>query len=217
MGEKPGKFIVLEGMDGSGKGEVLRIVRAWLPVELPDHQFVFTFEPGGTEVGNEIRAILQKNRDHDIHVVADVLLFLASRVEHLSKLIIPAIEDGTDVLCDRYEASTNAFQIHGREHREQASLLSRLNNLLRIKKPDIYILLDQEPAISRERANQGRVEAKSRFDVKPLDFYIRVRDAYLDFMANCNSRIVYVGPAKTPDQVADEVMTHLREFFSEDK
>lgn len=213
MEQARGKFIVGEGMDGSGKGEAFRIVRERLPLELPDKKFIFTFEPGGTEVGNEIRAILQKIRDNDIYVVTDILLFLASRVEHLSKLIVPSLESGVNIFCDRYEASTDAFQIHGRGHQEYASLLAALNKLLTIQKPDLYILLDQEPNISRQRANQGRAEAKSRFDVKPLDFYIRVRNAYLDFMSKCNSRIVYVGPTKTPEQVADEVMGHLKDFF----
>ena len=213
MEQKRGKFIVFEGMDGCGKGRTLELIKERIPIELPDEKFIFTFEPGGTEAGNEIRAILQKIRDHDISVVADILLFLASRVEHLAKLIVPSLEAGINVGCDRYEASTNAFQIHGREHEEYLGLLDELNKLLKILKPDLYILLDQEPEISRQRANQGRAEAKSRFDVKPLKFYERVRKAYLDFMSKCNSRIVFVGPTKTPEQVADEVMVHLKEFF----
>mgnify|MGYP001563393598 FL=1 len=213
MEQKRGKFVVFEGMDGCGKGRTIEIVQARLPIELPDEKFIFTIEPGGTEVGNEIRAILQNIRDQDMSVVTDILLFLASRTEHLDKKIVPYLDAGINVGCDRYEASTHAFQIHGREHQKYATLLAELNKLLKILKPDLYILLDQEPEISRQRANQGRAESKSRFDVKPLDFYVRVRKAYLDFMSKCNSRIVYVGPTKTPEQVADEVMVHLKEFF----
>ncbi len=203
-----GKFIVLEGVDGSGKGTVIRLLKD----QLPGNRFIFTREPGGTEAGIEIREIVLKTRDDELSFKADLLLYLADRVEHLEKVVMPVLAMGKNVLSDRYEATLYAYQIFARGNEKHVGLFYDLKSLLNIISPDLYIFLDQDPGISLQRANQ-RPDEKNRFDTKGLDFYTRARNAYLDFMKQCNSKIVYVGPTKTPGEVTKEVLAIVRNFL----
>jgi dTMP kinase len=205
---KKGRFIVLEGVDGSGKGTVIKLIKE----QLPKDKFLFTREPGGTEAGAEIREVLLKMRESELSFKADMLLYLADRVEHLEKVVVPAIREGKDVFSDRYEATLNAYQIHARGNAEHEHLFYELKSLLGIITPDLYIFLDQDPEISYQRANQ-RPDERNRFDVKEIDFYVRAREAYLSFMKQHNSRVVYVGPTKTPEQVTSEVLAAVKNFL----
>lgn len=203
-----GRFGVIEGADGSGKGTVVKLLK-----EQPstDH-LLFTREPGGTEAGVEIRELLLKIRESELSFKADLLLYLADRVEHLEKVVLPAIDEGRDVFSDRYEATLYAYQIFARGNEKHARLFYELKELLGIITPDFYIFLDQDPEIAFKRANQ-RPDEKNRFDIKPIDFYVRARNSYLDFMSRHNSKIVYVGPTKTPEQVTAEVLVALNDFL----
>ncbi len=205
---KRGKFLVLEGVDGSGKGTVIKLLKEMIPKD----QILFTREPGGTPAGVEIREVLLKMRDDELCFKADMLLYLADRVEHLEKVVVPALQSGRNVFSDRYEATLHAYQIHARGNAEHEHLFYELKSLLGIITPDFYVFLDQDPEISLKRANQ-RPDERNRFDVKGLDFYIRARDAYLKFMQRHNSKIVYVGPTKTPEQVTAEVYDAVKNFL----
>lgn len=205
---KRGRFGVLEGVDGSGKGTVIKLLKEQLPEDL----FLFTREPGGTEAGVEIREILLKMRDDELSFKADMLLYLADRVEHLEKLVLPAIRLGRNVFSDRYEATLYAYQIFARGNEKHSELFYQMKSLLGIITPDFYIFLDQDPEISFRRANQ-RPDEKNRFDVKGIDFYVRARDAYLDFMSRHNSKVIYVGPTKTPEEVTAEVLSAVKNFL----
>lgn len=208
MSEKKGKFIVLEGVDGSGKGTVIKLIKE----EFRGDEFLFTREPGGTEAGAEIREVLLKIRDDELSFKADMLLYLADRVEHLQKVVLPALSASKNVFSDRYEATLYAYQIFARGNEKHVELFHQLKSLLGIITPDLYIFLDQDPEISYQRANQ-RPDERNRFDIKGVDFYVRARQAYLDFMSRHNSKIIYVGPIKTPEQVTAEVLTAVKDFL----
>ncbi len=207
--KKSAKFIVIEGGDGSGKGTVIELLKG----DPAYKDFVFTREPGGTEVGVEIREVLLRTRQDEISFKADMLLYLADRVEHLERVVLPALSLGKNVLSDRYEATLYAYQLYARQNEEHVEMFFELKSLLGIITPDLYIFLDQEPEISLQRANQ-RPDEKNRFDTKSFDFYVRARKAYLSFMRFHNSRVVYVGAVKTPERVTEEVSIIIDNFLA---
>ena len=104
---KRGKFIVLEGGDGTGKSAC----KAYLQEKLAGRKIIFTHEPGGTEIGQEIREVLLKPRSGPFDPLTELLLFTASRAQHLSQLIGPALARGQSVVCDRFAAASFAYQI----------------------------------------------------------------------------------------------------------
>jgi dTMP kinase len=168
-----GKFIVIEGGDGAGKDTQIDLLRK----DLGDQGFIYTRDPGGTKLGLELRGILQYGEN--VAKETEMLLFLASRAQLVSEVIRPAIENGIHVICNRFDLSTIAYQIFGRERyamREfvkSASLFARGDTV-----PDLVALLDVIPEIALARLT-GRHEAPTRFEQEKLDFHRRVREGYL--------------------------------------
>lgn len=176
-----GFFITFEGIDGSGKSSHLRRVSAYLAGVGVD--VVTTREPGGTAIGEQIRALLLSNETREISPEAETMLYASDRAEHVRKVILPALDGGRIVLCDRYVDSTKAFQGYGR-----GISLSLITDLNRIATgglaPDLTILLDVDPAIARARldaraAPGSNKQPVDRFDEEAYEFHRRVREGYL--------------------------------------
>lgn len=165
-----GKFIVLEGGDGSGKttmGERLK-------VEFPD--VVYTQDPGGTALGEQVRRILMADDSSGVDTSAELLLFLAGRAELVAKVIKPALESGKHVISNRFGLSSIAYQIYGRQRPELLKLyLNVSKEILQGFTPDACILLDVSPETAMRRI-ADRPEAPSRFDKEPLEYHARVRE-----------------------------------------
>lgn len=166
-----GLFITLEGVDGAGKSTHVQwladcIAERGIPV-------ITTREPGGTELGEELRSLLlHKN----MHVATEVLLMFAARNEHLEALIKPALAQGTWVICDRFTDATYAYQGGGRELGEAriATLESWVHDTLQ---PDRTFLFDVPLAVAQERLHGGR--DRDRFEQEEIEFFERTRDTYL--------------------------------------
>lgn len=174
----PGSFVAFEGLDGSGKSSVLRAVVDLLRGD--GHDVLTTREPGGTAVGAAIRDLVLGS-EHDMSARTELLLMCADRAEHVASVIRPALEAGRIVLCDRYEASTRAYQggglgIADDEIRKVIDVAT--GGLM----PDLYVLFDVEPVIATERrsADSGSINA---LDARSLQFKMRVRDRYLEMAA----------------------------------
>lgn len=166
-----GKFITLEGGDGSGKSTTA----AWLKGELKDRNILFTREPGGTESAEEIRHILIKKRDKDLDVLTQILLFEAGRREHVTKIIIPALEAGRHVVCERFSASTYGYQIIAGEGARYEELYLAIDEEARRRiEPDLIIFLDVEPEVglTRKRLLGGEPDT---FEEKEVLFHANVR------------------------------------------
>lgn len=170
-----GKFITIEGGEGVGKTTNLDFIRRWLDNREIHH--IVTREPGGTAYGEKIRRLLLSHEEESLDAVAELLLIFAARAQHLARVIDPALEEGTWVLCDRFTDATYAYQGGGRglEREKIATLEQLVQGELR---PDLTLILDIEPSQGLARVN-ARGEP-DRFEVEEMDFYMAVRGTYLE-------------------------------------
>lgn len=171
-----GRLITVEGIDGSGKTTHIDHICTYL--EQQKIPVVRTREPGGTEMGEALREILIRRVDIAMHAETELLLVFAARMEHLKKLICPAMENGKWVVIDRFIDATYAYQGGGRGvSMSRIRLLENwvLNGLM----PDLTILLDLPVAVSLART-KARKQAKDRFELQNQHFKNTVREAYLE-------------------------------------
>lgn len=205
-----GKFIVVEGGDGTGKGTCLE----YLQQKLVGQPVIFTQEPGGTEIGQEIRETLLRHREETFEPLAELFLFAASRAQHVGQKIKPALDGGTPVVCDRFAASSFAYQIYGNEREELIPIFHLVHEpILALATPDLYILLDLDPAIAEERM-RGR-GAKNRLDQKERAYHQRVRQGYLDYLHD--KKHVMIDASQSPAQVKEAVWQAAAKLIYENK
>lgn len=190
-----GVFITFEGGDGSGKSTQQRMLAAWL--EQRGRMVVATREPGGTDLGVEIRHLVQHRRGH-VAPRAEALLYAADRAHHVATLVRPALERGDVVLQDRYLDSSVAYQGAGRvlDGDEVRSLsLWAADGLV----PDLTVLLDLDPAAGRRRL-AARVDAPyDRLEAEAAEFHDRVRAAYLALAEAEPARFLVLDAAVEPE------------------
>ncbi|WP_026372595.1 dTMP kinase [Agrococcus lahaulensis] len=205
-----GAFITLEGGDGSGKSTQAGMLVAALEAE--GRSVVRTREPGGTELGVEIRRLVQHTDGH-VAPRAEALLYAADRAQHVATLVRPALERGDVVVQDRYLDSSVAYQGAGRElDGQQIRDLSlwAVDGLL----PHLTILLDLDPADGRERMAAREHAPFDRLEETGLDFALRVRAAYLALAEAEPARFAVVDASGTPDAVHERVMSHVRAMLA---
>jgi dTMP kinase len=199
-----GKFITFEGLDGCGKSTQLERLASRLRAE--GQLVVVTREPGGTETGEEIRKLLLDTRTSGLAPMAELALMFASRAQHIAEVILPGLEAGQTVLCDRFTDSSEAYQGGGRKL-GSAAVLELHRVLCGNLQPDLTILMDSDVGSSVERArrrNSARsgsgASDESRFERENRAFFTRVRVAYLDIAKREPGRVVLVDARGTPDQ-----------------
>lgn len=181
-----GTLITFEGPEGGGKSTQINLFSDFLIKR--GYSILITREPGGTQLGNQIRNILLNAAYSDLVDRAELFLFFADRAQHVVKVIKPAIDDGMIVLCDRYIDSTVAYQSGGRgfdrELIDKLNLFSSYNFI-----PYITFLLDIDPSVGLLRATKDRVD---RFEQEKIDFHTIIRDTYLGLAREHHERIIYV-------------------------
>ena len=175
-----GKFITFEGPEGSGKST--HIKRLALFLKQQGVAIVTTREPGGTALGEKVRSLIQHSAADEVPVDrAELLLFLASRAQHVDELIRPALESGHWVLCDRFYDSTMAYQGYGRGF--DLDELKVLNDFaINRLKPDLTLLIDVSPETSRSRLKSRHSNTSSspdRIEAEQDDFHRRLRNGFL--------------------------------------
>lgn len=171
-----GRFIVLEGIEGVGKSTQLQLAREHL--EDRGLEVVVTREPGGTALAERIRdVVIAPLRDEPMPPIAELLLMFAARAAHVENLVRPALARGAWVLCDRFVDATWAYQGAGRGIPD-AEIAALEALVLRGLRPDLVLLLDAPVALALGRARSRRAEA-DRFEQERVEFFSRVRDAYL--------------------------------------
>ena len=204
-----GKFITLEGIEGSGKSTSLETIQSFL--ESRDIQYITTKEPGGGSIGKELRSLLL-NKESKISSEVELLLMMADRKNHLDNIVLPNLEKGTWVISDRYLDSTYAYQGGGRGI--GISKIDNLVNLLNLPLPHLTILFDLSPDIALERAkNRSELD---RFEQEPLEFHGRIRDEYLRLSELHQERIKIVDSSLNFDQVESQVTETLSNFLDEE-
>ena len=196
-------FITLEGPEGSGKSSQLPVLADWLREQ--GFSIYTTREPGGTSISDQVRTILHDLDNTAMHPRTEILLYLASRAQHVEEVIRPLLEKDTIVLCDRYADSTLAYQGYG--HGVDISTLKKLLDFSTGGLyPDLTILLDLDVVIGLERRKQSGGEW-NRLDAYALAFHKRVREGYLILAAEEPQRWQIVNAA----QSFEEVQATLRE------
>lgn len=199
-------FITLEGIEGSGKSTQVRRLAERIPNALA------TKEPGGTPTADRIRSILLDTAS-TIDPVAEVFLFAASRRQHVTEVIRPALEAGRVVLCDRFADATLAYQGFGR--------LLDLDRLRWLNDwatgsldPDLTLVFDlpEEVGLARARSrNSAAPVDEGRFESEDLRFFRRVREGYLALAASDPKRYVVIDASGTPDDVFEKMLEVLRQ------
>ena len=200
-----GVFITFEGGDGSGKSTQIQSVRDWF--ESRGREVIVTREPGGTELGTEIRRLVQ-NGPEDVDARTEALLYAADRAYHVATVIGPALERGAVVLGDRYIDSSLAYQGAARSLGvdEIASLSAWATRGLY---PSLTFLLDLPPEVGARR----RTDAPDRMERESMDFHERVRHQYLRLADAEPERIVVIDAVGTVDEVFSEIRGVLVERF----
>ncbi len=205
-----GRFITVEGIEGAGKSSNLDFVQSQLEAE--GKTLVRTREPGGTVLGEEVRALLLGHRDGGMDESAELLLMFAARAEQLSRVIRPALERGDWVLCDRFTDATYAYQGGGRGL--NVAMITRLEELVQGGlRPDLTLLLDLPVDIGLHRAHAR--SAPDRFEQEEAAFFERVREAYLEIAERQPARVRRIDTAQALSAVQGQIETVLREFLND--
>lgn len=209
MSSLTGKFITLEGGEGVGKTTNRAFIAEWLTQH--DIEFIDTREPGGTELAEKIRSLLLDTNHNEMSLDTELLLMYAARADHLHNKIIPALECGTWVLCDRFFDATHAYQGAGRNC--DVEFIEQLDAaVVKGYRPDLTLLFDLEPEIGMDRASKRSVA--DRFEQEKIDFFQRVRDAYLQRANLEPKRIKIIDAAKPLAEVQTQIAKALQQTLS---
>ncbi len=204
-----GPFITFEGIEGSGKSTQIVLLANYL--SMLGKSITLTREPGGTSIGDQIRKILLDPANTSLDPKAELLLYAASRAQHLAAVIIPGRSAGRIVLCDRFSDATLAYQGYGRGL--DLGLIKSLDRIVTDDiRPDLTILLDIDAATglarARGRNSRGGLEAEARFENEHLSFHERVRKGYLVLARQEPDRFRIVDASPDPEIIQNE-LRHL--------
>ena len=203
-----GKFITLEGIEGSGKSTSLEDIANTLDQKSID--YILTKEPGSGSLGKELRSLLLSN-DNKITAEVELLLMMADRKNHLDTLVIPNLDSGNWVISDRYLDSTYAYQGGGRKM--DSTLIDELSNSLNLPVPDLTLLFDLPVEIALERAKQRA--NLDRFEKEPINFHNRIRNVYKSRAVEDPERIKIVDSSVSFQEVKDQVVCIVSQFLNE--
>jgi len=201
-------FITVEGIEGAGKTTCLDLIEQ--RVRQRGHALLVTREPGGTALGEDLRALLLGHRHEGMADDTELLLMFAARAEHLQARILPALSAGSWVLCDRFTDATYAYQGYGR-----GIDLGRIAILEQWvqggRRPDLTLLMDLPVEIGLERA--GKRSTPDRFESEAVAFFERVRSGYLSLADAQPDRFRVIDAAQSLQQVSGQVVSAIDAFL----
>ena len=200
-----GLFLTVEGGEGAGKSTNIKTICDFLSVNNID--YIVTREPGGTDLAEQIRALLLAPRVEPVAAKAELLLMFAARAQHLENKILPALARGQWVVCDRFTDATFAYQGGGREM--GMKLIGQLEEIVQQGlQPDCTFLLDLPIEVGMQRASlRGDLD---RFEQEELSFFERVRATYLTRAEQDNTRFKIIDASKDMAAVADQLKSELQ-------
>ena len=208
-------FITFEGIEGSGKGTAIKLIAEWL--KNSGQNILLTREPGGSSIGAGIRSMLLSAKNTHLNASAELFLYLADRAQHVTEVVVPALQDGKTVISDRYADSTIVYQGYGRGL--PIHTLYTLNHIaVSGIWPELTIVLDLPVEVGLERALKrnkelGIEESEGRFEAESLDFHNKIRDGYLDWADEHPDRITVVDALGTPEDVFGRIKPLVQELF----
>jgi dTMP kinase len=204
-------FITLEGIEGAGKTTQVENIVAFFKSR--GYECLVTREPGGTAVGERIRGILLDPAHVRLDPAAELLLYMADRVQHIRSVIEPGIAGGRVVICDRFFDATLVYQGYARGI--DKALIRKLHHLVCDDlQPDVTLLFDLDPAVGLERAwrqirNGSRTDTETRFEQEKLDFHRKVRAGYLELARMEPGRIRIVDAGRPEQHVSQAIIQIL--------
>ena len=204
-----GYFISFEGIDGSGKSTQIQKLAEFL--EANDFEIVITREPGGSKGGEEIRNLLLQGNVDRWSAETEILLFTAARRDHLERIILPALEEGKIVICDRFTDSTRMYQ--GMRGVNLRNLVDTLNEKVIKFDPDLTIVIDINPEISLKRAKSRKI-VEERFEDFGVDLQMKMRKGFLELAKEFVNRIEVVNGQQSIDKLAQDICSLVKARLS---
>lgn len=205
-------FISFEGIDGSGKSTIAKLVDEKLKSE--GYETVLTREPGGVKIAEDIRAIILDKNNVNLDDHTEALLFAAARRQHLKEKIIPALKENKIVLTDRYIDSSLAYQGGGKKlgvDEVYKINIFATDNLL----PNLTILFDMDPIEALKRIDKNKNREVNRLDLETMSFYKTVRQTFLELANKYPNRIKVVDASKNIEEVFNDTMKLIEEKLNE--
>ena len=204
--KKMGIFITFEGIDGSGKSTQVKYLANRLMTL--GREVVLTREPGGSTGAEEIRSLVLEGAPERWSAETEILLFTAARRDHMEKLILPALEDGKIVICDRFADSTRMYQ--GLTRGDLRSTVDSLTDLMIKRQPDLTILIDMDPELGHRRA-KARNTKEERFEDFGVDLQRRMRGGFLQLAKEFPDRIRIVNGNQSVEDLSEEIYGVVQE------
>ena len=201
-----GKFISFEGIDGCGKSTQAKILSTELTA--CGKKVLLTREPGGSEGAEEIRNLLLTGNPDRWSAETEILLFTAARRDHLERTILPALQSGTTVICDRFADSTRVYQ--GVTRGDLRDLVDQLDEAMIPRQPDITFLIDLDPNIGLTRALE-RSNTEARFEEFGLEMQIKLREGFLNLANEFPKRFMVVDGNRSEAEVSQTISKLLHE------
>lgn len=203
-----GLFITFEGTDGSGKTTQIKLLEEYMRTK--ERQVVLSREPGGTRVSEIIRDIILEPENKEIVPLTEMILYAASRAQHVAEVIDPAVRAGKIVICDRYVDSSYAYQGGGRGM--DLKIIADVNRIaINGTIPDITFFLDIDPEISiRRRINSTGAD---RIEQEKLDFHRRVYDGYKKLSILYPDRIKTIDATRSIEEISAQINEYIDELF----
>ena len=202
-----GKFISFEGIDGCGKSTQAKILSEELIA--CGHKILLTREPGGSDGAEEIRNLLLTGNTDRWSAETEILLFTAARRDHLERTILPALDNGLAVICDRFSDSTRVYQ--GVTRGDLRDLVDQLDSAMIPRQPDITVLIDLDPNISLARAIE-RSNNEARFEDFGVEMQIKLRKGFLSLAHEFPNRFMVIDGNRTEAEIAENISKRLHEI-----
>lgn len=200
-----GLFITFEGTDGTGKSTQIEFAREYF--ESRGFNVLMSREPGGTSISEKLRDILLDKANGEMSPVTEMMIYAASRAQLVSEVIIPAVNDGTVVICDRFVDSSVAYQAFGRG---LGDMVAEVNSYATTGlAPDITFFMDIDPEVGRSRIAGGEFD---RLEQEKSDFFRRVYDGYKSIATSDPGRVKTIDASGTIEEVRTAIEVHLDEI-----
>ncbi|ADF36992.1 dTMP kinase [Priestia megaterium] len=202
-----GTFITFEGPEGAGKTTIIHMVQQKLIQE--GYNIVLTREPGGIRIAEQIREIILNPSNTEMDARTEALLYAAARRQHLVEKVIPELNKGNIVLCDRFIDSSLAYQ--GNARGIGVEDIFAINQFaIEQTMPQATLYFDIEPEVGLERINKGRKDEINRLDLESLDFHYKVRDGYLSLLSEFPERIRRIDANQSVEKVCEEAYKQIK-------
>jgi dTMP kinase len=196
-----GYFFSFEGPDGAGKTTIIQLVEKFLTEQ--GFEVISTREPGGIEIAEKIRAVILNPEHKSMDARTEALLYAAARRQHLVEKVIPALNEGKIVLCDRFIDSSLAYQGFARGLGIDEVLAINefaINGCM----PSLTVYFDLDPKIGLERINKNKLREINRLDMESFSFHYKVREGYLQLVERFKDRIIQVDANRAINEVFEE-------------